>query len=479
MHRKFLLNLTLLLVLNLIIKPTWIFWIDRGVQNTVGDAYGVYFAMFNFAMLFNIFLDMGITTYNNKNIAQNAQLITKYVSGIVVFKSLLFVVYLCVTMLLGFLLGYDDIRFQFLVFLTINQFLVSFIQYLRTNISALQFFTLDSVLSVLDKLLMIIFCALLIHTNVMGIEFSLIAFICMQTMAYLVTAIIVFIAVLSKVERISLKLNVPFLMAIAKETMPYALLTLTMVFYYRVDAVMLDFMLPNQEAETAVYAQAYRLMDAVVQFGYLISMLLLPMFARMLKDKESVNSLVKLSFNIIIIPALILAFIVNEYSALIMDALYNRHVELSAPVLTILMWCFVAISSTYVFGTVLTANGSVKLLNKIAFAGLLLNVGLNVVFIPEFMAYGSAMASLVTQVLVVLFQIYHCKNIFKFNVDFKYLASLCVFGTVAYASVFLSNLYLDNFTLQMAVSILIPATFAVGIRLIDLGDIYKIVLKKG
>ena len=55
MQRKFLTNLGLMLFLNLLIKPVWIFAIDRNVQNVVGAMdYGFYFDLLNFSFLFNI-----------------------------------------------------------------------------------------------------------------------------------------------------------------------------------------------------------------------------------------------------------------------------------------------------------------------------------------------------------------------------------------------------------------------------------------
>jgi len=87
MQGKFVKNLTLLLVLNLLVKPFWILGIDRSVQNTVGaEEYGFYFAVFNFSFLFNILLDFGITNFNNRNIAQNNQLLTKHLSNLLVVK---------------------------------------------------------------------------------------------------------------------------------------------------------------------------------------------------------------------------------------------------------------------------------------------------------------------------------------------------------------------------------------------------------
>ena len=89
MQKKFLTNLSLLLFLNLLIKPFWVFGIDRTVQNLVGvESFGFYYIVFNFSFLFNILLDLGITNFNNRNIAQNHHLLSKHFSGILLMKLL-------------------------------------------------------------------------------------------------------------------------------------------------------------------------------------------------------------------------------------------------------------------------------------------------------------------------------------------------------------------------------------------------------
>ena len=90
MQKTFIKNLALLLALNLLIKPFWVFGIEREVQEVVKtENYGLYFALFNFSFLLNILLDFGITNFNNKNIAQNNHLITKHFSSILVLKLML------------------------------------------------------------------------------------------------------------------------------------------------------------------------------------------------------------------------------------------------------------------------------------------------------------------------------------------------------------------------------------------------------
>ena len=167
MQRKFLTNLGFLLFLNLLIKPFWIFGIDRTVQNVVGaEDFGFYFTILNFSFLFNILLDFRITNFNNRNIAQNTHLLNKHFSGILAMKFMLAVVYFVVTFSIGLIWGFRGTGLWMLALLGLNQFLISFILYLRSNVSALLFFKTDSVLWVLDRDLMIIFCSILLWGNI-------------------------------------------------------------------------------------------------------------------------------------------------------------------------------------------------------------------------------------------------------------------------------------------------------------------------
>ena len=59
------------------------------------------------------------------------------------------------------ILGYDSQRMYILAFLVFNQFLTSFTLYLRSNIAGMQMHTVNSLISVLDRALMIVFCAVL------------------------------------------------------------------------------------------------------------------------------------------------------------------------------------------------------------------------------------------------------------------------------------------------------------------------------
>lgn len=152
-----------MLALNLLVKPFWIFGIDRTVQNLVGASeYGVYFALFNFSILFNILLDFGLTNFNNREISRHPNLLSRYLSNMVMVKLLMGVLYAIVSITFALAVGYSKVQLMLLAVLVFNQFLSSFILYLRSNISGLQRFKTDSLLSVTDKVLMITLCGFLL-----------------------------------------------------------------------------------------------------------------------------------------------------------------------------------------------------------------------------------------------------------------------------------------------------------------------------
>ncbi|MEZ5147669.1 MAG: oligosaccharide flippase family protein [Bacteroidales bacterium] len=383
MQKKFLTNLGILLFLNLLVKPFWIFGIDRSVQNAVGpEDFGFYFSILNFSFLFNIILDFGITNFNNRNIAQNHQLLNKHFSGILILKILLGVVYLAVSFIVGYFAGYDSKQFYILSWVVINQFLLSFILYLRSNISGLLLFKTDSVLSVTDRLLMIIFCGVLLLNHDTRENFKIEWFVYTQTAAYGLTALIAIGIVIRKAAFRKLNWNIPFLVMILRKSMPYALLVFLMAQYFRIDAVIIERLLPDDtgKLQAGIYAQAFRLLDAAIMISFLFSVLLLPIFSRMIKKNEPIEDLTKLSFSLLFTISIVAAIATLFYSTDIMQWLYPHHkdealaayqlrIDESSQIFKILMFGYISIASTYVFGTLLTANGSLKVLNIIAFSG--------------------------------------------------------------------------------------------------------------
>ncbi|NPD46492.1 MULTISPECIES: oligosaccharide flippase family protein [unclassified Lentimicrobium] len=479
MQRKFITNLGLLLLLNLLIKPFWVFGIDRTVQNVVGaEEFGFYYTILNFSFLFNILLDLGVTNFNNRNIAQNTQLLAKHFSGIVSLKLILGFLYFIVTIGIGLLWGYRGSQLSLLALVGFNQFLLSFILYIRSNISGMLMFRTESFMSVLDRSLMIIIMAVLLWGHVISGEFQIEWFVYAQTSAYIIAAIIGYSVVVIKSKSLAINWNIPFFLMILRKSMPFALLTLLMTFYNRIDTVMIDKLLPNEigNIQSGVYAHAYRILEATNQISFLFAILLLPLFSHLIKAKESLINIVRVSFSLLFVATSILAICTFFYSYEIMELLYDEHISESSSVYSVIIFGVMAMGTSYIFGTLLTANGSLKELNTIAAISLIISVTLNLVLVPKYHAFGSAVANLSALSFSSIAQLYVVKSKFNFKIDNNFIIRLFGFIIftliISYTSTFVITY---NWVLKLVFVSLSSLLIAVLMKLLSIKEFVEII----
>lgn len=479
MKRKFATNLILLLSLNLLVKPFWIFGIDRTVQNIVGAGeYGLFYSLFNFSLLLNIVLDFGFTNFNNREISRHSQLLSKYFSNIVVVKILLALAYSILCLIAAFVMGYSSRQVYILSLLVFNQFLSSFILYFRSNLSGLQLFKTDSFISILDRSLMIIICSFLLWGNISNLQFSIEWFIYAQTISYSITFALAFLLVLSKANYFKIRFDKVFLISIFRQSYPYALLVLLMTLYSRVDSVMLERLLSKGNIESGIYAQAFRIVDAANMIPFLFAGLLLPMFSKMIKNQESTQPLVGFAFSLLFIPAFAIASSCIVYRKELMQLLYHQHTVESSALLGILMVSFLLISINYIFGTLLTANGSIRQLNYISLIGVALSFIINLILIPQYKSIGAAVANLTTQLIVAVLQVTLVFKTFNFNVSIKGYVSYLLFIPITFTLTMLSRAVFADWLLGFFLSLLIVAAFSFIFRIIKIRELVSILIRE-
>ncbi len=481
MKRDFILNILFLLIANLLIKPFFIFGIDRSIQNEVGpDAYGTYFALFNFTLLFQIIIDFGIQNYNNRNIAQHHHLLPKYFSHILLLKAELSLVYGVVIGIVGYWVGYGSLFFPMLALMVVNQVLLSFILYLRSNISGLQLFFTDSILSVLDRVLLIIICGVLLRVNPLQHKFEIEWFVYAQTAAYALTAITAFILVLRRVGKVRLRWHKPFQWLLLRDSFPFALTVFLMSVYTRIDGVMIERLLPNGAQEAGIYASAYRLLDAANIIGYLFAGLLLPMFARQLKNGTNVAELARFGFQAIWVVSVTAAAGAFCFRYEIMTLLYHGANAYSGDLLGWLMLSFPAVSTMYIYGSLLTANGNMRAMNILFACSVIVNILLNMLWIPQYFALGAAYATLCTQIIVAVTQIGIAKNLFDWRVSlvlpikslFFLVLTFIIFYTIK------STFPNGNWVFLLVGGALFTTFIAFLLRLIDIIALWNLVKNK-
>ena len=465
------------LLLNLLIKPFWFLGIEVGVQNAVGaEQYGFYFGIFNLAYIFNILLDLGITNFNTRNIAQHPHLISKHFPYLLSIKLLLLALYMVVTFSTGLLLGYHSRQFYLLAFLSFNQFLNSFILYLRSNFEGLLLFKWDSVISILDRVIMIAICGALLWLP-QHPTFKIEYFVYAQTAAYLLTALMALTVLVGKTGFGRLRLSRPFTLAILKQSLPFALLVLLMASYNRLDPILLQKLSPAGlgDYNAGIYASAFRLLDVLTMVTYLVSVPLLPIYARLTKSPTAeLASTTRIVTSLMLVYSITAAITLASMDTQLMELLYTDHIDESATVFSILVYGIIPISMTYVFGTLLTAAGRLRQLNTFALCTLAINILINVFCIPRWGALGSAWASLVAQSFMAITQLWAAIKIFHLRPSWGYILKI-VFFTLSITSCTLLTPSDHAWWLRLTIVGIVALVLAVLLKLIDINELKTII----
>jgi O-antigen/teichoic acid export membrane protein len=417
MQKKFISNLILIVLLNLLVKPLAIFGIDAGVQNRVGtETYGLYFSLLNLSFIFNIVGDLGINNFTTRNIARYPLVMPKYFGQILGFRLLLFLLYTALTMTTGFFAGYRGEALYFLSVLILNQLLATLIAYFRSHFGGLHLFKTDAIVSVLDRSLLILLCGIAFFMeSSLGI-FQIEWFIWLQTISYAITLIIAFMLLIREigVPRLRFKRAVSY--SILRQSLPFATLILLMMLYTRSDSVLLERLHPKGAYEAGIYAKGFRLLDALYMFGMIFANLLLPLFARSLKeDIVKVLPLLKMSSRLLIGGSILIAFLCHFHAERILGWVYLSELKEAARPFRLIMWGFIGMSTSLIFGSLLTAGGELKLLNFFSVFGVILNVLLNLLLIPKWGANGAALTCLITQGIMAVVQLIICIKRFDYS----------------------------------------------------------------
>jgi O-antigen/teichoic acid export membrane protein len=406
MQRKFLSNLSILLLLNLLVKPFYLLVIEAGVQNELGSAiFGNYSALLSLTFLLNIFLDMGVNGFTSKTLASEESSAEKLLSGILGLRLLMGVVYFILLFGTAILIGYQGDDITLLWYLGINQLLSGGVLYLRSILAGLMEFKKDAIISIMDRALIVIILIPFILLNIEGLPpLSIQFFIYAQTVGYALTLLVALFFVLRKTGRIRISWQPTFNRQILKNSFPYALLVLLMMFYYKTDSIMLERMLPEGDYFAGIYARGFRLFEAGNMIGYLFAVLLLPIFSKSFAMKRAMDNILDHAFRLMLFGSTIALFCSWFWAESILNLIYTEDILPSIGPFQVLMTSFFFLMLGHLWSTLLTAHGSLKSLNMIAIVAVVVNIILNFTLIPKYTALGSAVASLITQALAVTLQ---------------------------------------------------------------------------
>lgn len=384
-------------------KGVYLFVIERTVQNLLPEGeYGLYFSLLGLGMLLQVVADAGLQLYNSRELAGQRTRLAKYFPYFIGLKLVLGTLFFGLLLVVGWALGYRGDEINLLLLAGGTQFLASLALYLRSNLSGLGKYALDGWFSILDKSLMIGLIGSLLLFRPEALTVTL--FAAAQFGSWLVTAVLLVVVVRDRLPRKMPKFQRATMTALLRGGAPFALAVFLATAYTRLDAVMIERLLPDGALQVDHYAGGYRLLDAMNMLGWLLAGLLIPMYARGQKKGESPLPLLRFSRPLLVAGALCAAIPLAAYAGPVTESLYTFANERTRDVLFFLALTFVAQSLNYAYGSLLSATGYIGRMNRIYAVGILLNLGGNWLVLPTYGAAGAAAVTLLTQSFIALTQ---------------------------------------------------------------------------
>lgn len=479
MRRKFLVNIVFLLTLSLIIKAFWVLGIDRTVQNIAGEeAYGSYFSLFSFSVIFTLVLDMGLSGFNNRAVSVDPSRVKLFFGNVLLLRLALTVLYFAVTLTAAWLMGYTGSQRSLLLILMVNQFMASLTLWLRSNISGMQYLILDSLLSVADRLLMIIICSLLLWGGLTDGPFRIEWFVWSQTVAYFTVMAISFVTVIRRGGVSAIRPDMSVLKGIIVSGLPYALVVITMTIYWRVDSVLIERVLPDGAVQAGYYAQAFRLFDAFSMIPVMFGGLLLPIFSKEHAAGNDITPLASMAYGMLLAPVGIIAVTAATFPEEILNLLYTSSVESAVQPFRLLMITLIPVGLTYIYSTMLTSAGFIKTLGLITSAALTVNLSLNLLLIPRFAGTGSAMASLAAQLIVASMCIITVNRSMTSVLEPRRVVLFIMLLTVTLSAGLICRALKVPWPLAATLQMIVGASWALIFRLVEPLKTLKLILER-
>ena len=430
--------------------------------------YGIFGTAVSFSVLFGVLADFGVTTYIVRSISTDLENESKYLSNAISLKLFLAIFYLAAILLALLILGWSHYVVVFCLLYAIENLIKSFQSVMYSSFQAHEQIKYQAITNTILNVLTFIFIILVTFTDfgLMGI-----------TAAYILAngiAIIYEILTLRKnIIKPKLSFNPEFYKKLLIAGLPFALTGFFYTIYYSIDIVMITHF--SGTYDTGLYNSAYKLINVLSLFYSIYTAVVFPVMSKLFKEEKNMLrfGFVKSIKYLLLVNVPISVFTTIYGYDLI--GVYGGEFTAAGGVLEILIWtvCFLFVNGAC--SMILNASHQEYSVTKIYVLAAVFNVLLNLVLIPNYSVYGASVATVLSEILILVLEMYMIKKIGQLpDRHFIYDVLRIIFASVVLGIVLV---VLDlNMWIAMPVSIIVYFTVIILIKTVDVED--KMIIKQ-
>lgn len=476
MKKTFAINIVLLIGLNLFVKAFYLLGIDRQFQMVLGTTdYGLYYKLLNFTLLFQFLNDFGIQNYTNRWVSQNRDGIEKNFNQFIGLKIFLSLLYSTCIVLFILIFEYEKFHFSLICHIAFNQILVSAVFFIRSIISGMGYYKSDSFLSILDRVLLIIFGAMILSYPNLKEYLNIQGFVWIQTFSIGICLLFAILFLLFKGIRFSWPV-VDFIsiVPIIKACIPFSMIYLFSTIYNKLDVFLIGKWLENGDEQAGIYAASMRIFEASSMVSLAFGSLLLAMFSVLYKDVEKLTELLKMSLNLLF--AFTIAVVTSScfYAKELMNLLYHQNNTYWEFIFCLVMLAFLPASMNYIFGALFQAIHKEKQLYMFYMLAGLISFILNIYLIRNLQLIGVAYVTVITHSFLFGIQIIYLQT--KGFIQLKTIIwlKMLLLMLLAYCISSLLKSNIEDWRIGIVISLAGIMLVAILLKMIDLGDFIRL-----
>lgn len=232
-----------------------------------------------------------------------------------------------------------------------------------------------------------------------------------------------------KYVRIHLRFDFDYWKIFLKESIPMGIATMITFAYFKMDTILLSVM--KSSADVGIYNAAYKVLENITFFPAMIAGLVMPIMAHTIfTNRERFEDISNKTFKVFIVLVVPLVvgtlFLADDVIKLIGGAGFVE----SGQVLRILVFALAFIFFGQFFNTLLIVGNLQKRLMWTLGIAAIINIVLNLIFIPRFSYLAAAYISVITEFAVVVLTAYMSVKKLKYTPKIEKLPRIILAGVL-------------------------------------------------
>lgn len=361
------------------------------------EAFGDFSAAQSVALIFSVFVEVGLYTLVFREISVTPEQTNRYVVSALCIEIIATIVISGLLFGTVNFLGYSQQIIIATSFCWIWVLGIGYGRIVRVVLRANRLLLIDSIFNIFESTVRAILVIWIIWADPTPQNIAI-----MFALSSVITLICSIWFVYRRFISFRWEFDLAFLWKLLIRSLPFALTTMFTVSLYRLDTILLATM--KDSYEVGIYNAAYRLNLNFFFIPTLICSALFPKLAMLsaAKDYGGLNHLIASLYRILTILVFPLLMILFLSSKFIIYSLYGTDYQDSTALLQILLWINLFTSWNYIATYTLNALGAERAVASALGIALLFNTVANIFFIPYFGYNASTLISLATEIISML-----------------------------------------------------------------------------